>query len=352
MRALLVALVALVTVFAAPPATACTTFLLKEGTQIVVGKSYDYAVGQAMLVFNKRGVAKHAQGAEPGATPARWTSKYASLTFNQFGREMPNGGMNEAGLVVELMWLASTVMPPSDARPTMNELQFIQWMLDRFGSVAEMVAHVQEVRVHRAYARVHYLACDAAGACAALEHVGGKLVVTSGKALTVKVLTNDTYAESVEFLDAQLGLGGKAQLPAGSDSLPRFVRAAAHTERGVASPIPAAAFAVLDAVRMPDYTKWNIVYVPNEQRVYWRTAAQPAVKSVDLKTFATACGTPVRILDIDTPAEGNATARFTDYTTAANEALLRVTYADILSKLQPGAIERVARYPESLPCAK
>ena len=37
---------------------------------------------------------------------------------------------------------------------------------------------------------------------------------------------------------------------------------------------------------------------------------------------------------------------------AANEALLRVTNADILSKLAPGAVERAARYPESLLCAK
>ena len=34
-------------------------------------------------------------------TPASWVSKYGSVTFNQYGRELPTGGMNEAGLVVE-----------------------------------------------------------------------------------------------------------------------------------------------------------------------------------------------------------------------------------------------------------
>jgi penicillin V acylase-like amidase (Ntn superfamily) len=352
MRMLPVALVALATASAAPPARACTTFLLMQGREVVIGKSYDYSIGQAMLVFNKRGVAKQAQGAEPGATPARWTSKYASLTFNQFGREMPNGGMNEAGLVVEVMWLETTVMPPIDARPTVNELQFIQWLLDQFGTAAEAVTHAQDVRVHRVYGRVHYLACDAGGACAALEHVGGRLVVTSGPALKVPVLTNTTYAESLEFLGMHQGFGGKDPLPVGTDSLPRFVRAAAHTTRDAAFPIPAAAFAVLDDVRMPDYTKWNIVYAPKRQRLYWRTSAQGAVKSVDLRKFATACGTPVRVLDIDTRAPGDATGRFTDYTTAANEALVGHTYADVLSKLPPGAVDRIARYPELLPCAK
>jgi penicillin V acylase-like amidase (Ntn superfamily) len=27
------------------------------------------------------------------------------VTFNQYGRNFPSGGMNEAGLVIELMWL-------------------------------------------------------------------------------------------------------------------------------------------------------------------------------------------------------------------------------------------------------
>jgi penicillin V acylase-like amidase (Ntn superfamily) len=258
MRMLLVALVALATSLAAPPARACTTFLLKHGHEVVIGKSYDYTIGQAMLVFNKRGVAKQAQGAEPGATLARWTSKYASLTFNQFGREMPNGGMNEAGLVVEVMSLETSVMPPIDARPTVNELQFIQWVLDQFGTVAEVVAHAEDVRVHRVYGRVHYFACDAGGACAALEHVDGKLVVTSGKALKVPVLTNNTYAESIEFLGRHQGFGGKDPLPVGNDSLLRFVRAAADTKRGATSQIPAAAFAVLDDVRMKRLQRFGV----------------------------------------------------------------------------------------------
>ena len=40
--------------------------------------------------------------------------KYGAIFFNQFGREFPMGGMNEAGLVVELMWLDETVFPSPD----------------------------------------------------------------------------------------------------------------------------------------------------------------------------------------------------------------------------------------------
>lgn len=40
----------------------------------------------------------HARSARLG-----WTSRYASVTFNQWGREFPMDGMNEAGLVVALV---------------------------------------------------------------------------------------------------------------------------------------------------------------------------------------------------------------------------------------------------------
>ena len=80
----------------------CTTFsLVKEG-QHIVGKNYDWHLGHGLLIINKRGVSKEAMPGtqkDPGQY-ATWTPKYGSLTFNQYGREMPSGGINEAGLIV------------------------------------------------------------------------------------------------------------------------------------------------------------------------------------------------------------------------------------------------------------
>src|SRR5689334_7033535 len=96
----------------------CTTFLLERGNERVVGKSYDWHMGQGFVVVNQKGIAKQALPMKKGDQPARWISKFSSVTFNQYGREMPNGGMNENGLVVEVMWLDSSVYPEPDARPT------------------------------------------------------------------------------------------------------------------------------------------------------------------------------------------------------------------------------------------
>src|SRR5262245_54004411 len=100
----------------------CTTFLLSSGNHHVVGKSYDWDMGQGLVMINKRGVVKQGLPAPTTGTPPKWKSKYASITFNQYGREIPNGGMNEKGLVVEIMWLDSSVYPQADARPPIDGL--------------------------------------------------------------------------------------------------------------------------------------------------------------------------------------------------------------------------------------
>jgi choloylglycine hydrolase len=138
-----------------------------------VGKSYDWSLGHGAVVANPRGLAKRALVSARGERPAEWVGRYASVTFNQYGREFPNGGMNEAGLVVEIMWLASSRTPPRDGRPVVNELQFIQYLLDTSATVDDVLRAATAVRVVPVHAKVHYLACDRHGACAALEHIGG-----------------------------------------------------------------------------------------------------------------------------------------------------------------------------------
>src|SRR3954447_12341560 len=98
-----------------PPADACTTFCLRKDSTAVFGKNYDWHFDDGLVLVNKRGVAKTA-APPPAGSPAQWTSRYGSVTFNQFGREFPNGGLNEAGLALELMWLNETLYPAPDQR--------------------------------------------------------------------------------------------------------------------------------------------------------------------------------------------------------------------------------------------
>ncbi len=63
-------------------------FLIDGPDGPLVGKSYDWNDERGLVVVNKRGVIKRALVLSPGNAPARWTSRFASLTFNQYGREL------------------------------------------------------------------------------------------------------------------------------------------------------------------------------------------------------------------------------------------------------------------------
>lgn len=100
---------------------ACSTFCLRAGPHIVLGKNFDWYTGEGFLSINARHAKKTALVLSP-ERPVQWTAAYGSVTFNQIGREFPFGGMNEVGLVVELLWLSETRYPPPDTRPSLNEL--------------------------------------------------------------------------------------------------------------------------------------------------------------------------------------------------------------------------------------
>ena len=76
-----------------------------------------------------------------------WVSKYGSITFNQYGKEFPTGGMNEKGLVVELMWLDETRYPEPDQRGVLNVLQWIQYQLDNSQTIDEVIASDKKIRI-------------------------------------------------------------------------------------------------------------------------------------------------------------------------------------------------------------
>ena len=119
-----------------PLLDACTTFCLKDGTQLVFGRNYDWGIGYGYVMVNKRNLIKKAYNIfEPDSIPVEWISKFGSITFNQYGKEHPMGGMNENGLVVEVMWLSGSRFPDSDSRPALGELPWVQYQLDNFSTV-------------------------------------------------------------------------------------------------------------------------------------------------------------------------------------------------------------------------
>ncbi|MGI8599828.1 MAG: linear amide C-N hydrolase [Chitinophagaceae bacterium] len=191
---------------------ACSTFLLKRNEKLVFGKNYDWVTGNGMVVVNARGVQKTSFTAT-GEKSISWRSNWGSITFNQFGKEFPNGGMNEKGLVVELMWLPGTKYPPKDNRAAMNELQWIQFQLDNCSTVDEVIATDKIIRISNDnFAPLHYLIADANGNAATIEFIERKMVVHKGKDLEHPVLTNTIYKDALKQIkDSNKNLDNSVQ---------------------------------------------------------------------------------------------------------------------------------------------
>lgn len=351
MRQLLATLAALFVVASATTTWACSAFLVEstDGKAFAVAKSYDWDMDQGIVLTNRRGLAKRAlvldaiTGADPTEKPMEWISTHASVTFNQYGAEMPNGGMNDVGLVIEVLWLNPSRYPVKDARPVVNELQWIQWALDTQDSVASLVKAAPKVRVSPAYAKVHYFACDASRACATFEYLGGNLVIHHGDALPYPALTNHTYEASQGFVKKKSGKR------AGAGSLARFARVAHPKVKG---PVVKTAFDRLDSVSQGAYSVWNIVYVPDRKEIHFRTRAQGAVKILKTTGLAQGCDATPKMIDIHHGTGGDVTAQLTDYTDAANGRLVRKSLGPIARALPSGVTEFLTAYPSRLACAR
>lgn len=345
----LIVLILLVTVFGTSDILACTTFCLKNKGEVLFGKNYDWMIGDGMIFVNKRGVSKISAAEKK---PAHWNSKYGSITFNQYGREAPSGGMNEAGLVIELMWLDDTRYPGPDSRAEVDVLEWIQYNLDTGTSVADVIKSAEAIRISSPV-KLHYLTSDREGNSATIEFLDGKLVAHTGNDLPVATLTNNTYASSLDF--ARKAGAAETNSPSSFD---RFARASKKTSEFVAQAKNEReavdyAFETLADAAQKGYTQWSIVYDQKRGRIYFRTRKSPAIKSLDLNSFDYTCGSAVKMLDIDTAEKGDAAARFTDYSRSANRDLIERAFngTDFLKNV-PGRLRDIyADIPDKFSCA-
>jgi len=330
-------------------ARACTTFCLKSKGEVLFGKNYDWMIGDGLVFVNKRGVAKTSS---EETNPAKWISKYGSVTFNQYGWENPSGGMNEAGLVIELMWLDDTQYPKDDGRPAVDVLEWIQYQLDTSATVAEVIQSSEKIRID-SQVKLHYLVNDKAGNTTTIEFLDGRLVARHGANLPVSTLTNDTYDKSLSY--AKTTAAEKAN---GNGSLQRFARAAQKTgefDKQLKAGTDAVnyAFEILSNVAQPGYTQWSIVYDQKRGRIYFRTRQNPQIRSIEFSAFDYACGSPVKIIDMNANGAGDVTAQFVAYTKKANRDLIERSFngTDFLRAVPAALKDALASYPEQFGCS-
>ena len=287
----------------------CTAFCLNNAGYGLFGTNLDSGMYEGLLYVNKRNVSKTGGEKNTAGEYARWTSKYGSITFNMVGYQLPWGGMNEAGLMISTLALYESQTPTPDERFPLISPLWLQYQLDNYSTVAEVIASESLVRIAMdAPQKVdQFLVCDQSGDCATIEFLEGKMVYYTGKTLPVAALTNNIYEESVRAWRA-----GKLT----GDSLIRFGAAADRvtgfqamkSERAVEY-----AFDTLTQASHPFLTVWSIVFDPENLRVYFRTKWHNEIRYVDFSKLDFSCGAPAQMLDIHEKLSGDVSADLLPY---------------------------------------
>lgn len=322
----------------------------------MVGKNYDWSIENGLVIVNKGGVQKTAAQYRVGefGKPVEWKSRFGSITFNQFGRELPMGGINEAGLVVEVLMLTDTVYPEPDSRPSISALQWVQYQLDNFSTIQEVIESDAHVRIVKTLSGpgLHYFVCDRDGNSAAIEFLDGKLIYYTNEKMPVKVLTNSTYEDGVRSWHHHQERR-KSNYYAGAR---RFVRTAALLERYEANPSAEMidrAFGILSAVSQGSFTKWNIVYDIRNLAIYFRTYSNRKIRQMALQDFDFSCQSPVLVLHINDHLSSDVTGRFIEYTRKDNRLLIENIFRSISvdDMMRKTILGKAVAYPEETICA-
>jgi choloylglycine hydrolase len=293
----------------------CSAIVLDNSGHAVFAANFDHTRTDEGLVFiNKRGVAKTSLLTGTTGRRARWTTRYASISFNLVGYQYAWGGMNERGLSLTTMSLNETRQPTADARPPLDSGEWMQYILDTCATVEEVIATDSRVRIITVD---HYLIGDRFGNAAVIEFLNGRMVAHAAPNLPVAALTNNVYEESCATWERLRQHGNYA----GQNSSPhRFCLAADRVDGFRPTSDSRAvtyAFDTLDEVRGQRFsispTNWSLVFDTRNLRAYYRTNRNHDIRWVDLKDFDLRCGAPVKMLDIHDGGPGDVADEFFDF---------------------------------------
>ncbi|NAW86897.1 linear amide C-N hydrolase [Photobacterium halotolerans] len=270
-----------------------------------------------------------------GSNSVTWTSKYGSVVTSAFDISSTDG-MNEKGLVANLLWLAESSYPEyGPDKKGLTVAAWVQYVLDNFATVEEAVDALRsesfvvvsaDIPGTDRFATLHLSISDAKGDNAIFEYIDGKLVIHHDMSYTV--MTNSPVFEQQLALNAYWRqIGGLTMLPGTNRAADRFVRASFYmdaiprtsdTRTAVAS-----VFSVIRNASVPfgitseeepniSSTRWRSVSDQKNLVYYFETALTPNTLWVDLKGANFSEGSPVRKLSLTNHEiyTGNALGKF------------------------------------------
>ena len=312
----------------------CSTIIFNVDGRMCLAENYDYLIDHGLVGTNLRGTEK-SNGRSTEAGGIEWIVKYGNITFNQFSLEMPVSGMNEAGLVVALMWHEEGDYGTSEQYRRLSSLQWIQYQLDNFNKIDEVIEGLQVIRPEQGPIPLHFMLLDSHGDSLIVEFIGGELVLR--KNADYPILTNTSYEKCIEEskrrkIDVNEKLG---------NSIGRFVhlyKRLSLEQNAVNSPY--LGFSFLDSVSQSPknnndesfpwakldsdtITAWSIVFDPVKKAIIFKTDKNRTIREVHLSDWSFDATQKYQIADIHSGVAGNLKPFFDSYSMDRNQEILK-----------------------------
>ncbi len=309
--------------FFTPPLSACTRVVYKGlNGYVITARSMDWKSEiPANLWVLPCGIERTGQ---VGANSAVWKSKYGSVVTTSWDMASADG-INEKGLVANVLWLAESKYPVYEPNGTKKGIAISLWaqyVLDNFSTVTEAVENFMKeefvivtdyIPGSDIFTTLHLAISDADGDNAIFEYIEGKLVIHHDK--SYNVMTNSpTFDEQLSINKYWKDIPGTVMLPGTNRAADRFVRASFFIEA-----IPktddtriavASVFSVIRncsvpyGISTPDQpnissTRWRTVADQKNLVYYFENALTPNTFWVDLNKLDFSSNAPVRKLEAD-----------------------------------------------------
>jgi len=316
----------------------CTRLLYTgPNKSVLTGRSMDFSIDiPANMWIFPRGMKRHGT---VGDASLEWKARYGSVVTSSWDIATSDG-INEKGLVANLLWLVASKYPAFDPKGETKGISISLWAqyaLDNFATVKEAVEELKKeefvvvsdvIPGTDKFTTVHLSLSDASGDSAIFEYINGKLVIHHSP--EYKVMTNDpTYPEQLAINNKFKAKGTHRTLPGSNKPSDRFVRASYYVDAipqtDNADLAVASVMSVVRNVSVPygistpnaphiSSTRWRVVADQKNLRYYFENVLTPNIIWVDLKKIDFSKEKSVKKLSLDKNQNytGEANAAFKD----------------------------------------
>lgn len=243
-----------------------------------------------------------------GPNSIKWKSKYGSVITSAWDISTTDG-MNEKGLVANILWLVESQYPKFDPKGNKKGLTIAAWpqyVLDNYATVKEAVDDLRKenfvivsdyIPGTEKFTTLHLSISDASGDNAIFEYINGKLQIHHDPSYTV--MTNSPiFEEQLAINQYWKGIPGTIMLPGTNRAADRFVRASYYINAipqtaDIVTSV-ASVFSVIRNVSVPlgisspeepniSSTRWRTVSDHKNLVYYFETTKTPNTFWIDLK---------------------------------------------------------------------